>query len=263
MSLTVLVVLLGVGGLLAVGGVMWLADVVSQRMLFRKFPPNYELTPEYSLLRADDGVTLAMRYWRNPEARYTVLFLHGNREDLGTVSEYLPRYHEAGFSVMALDYRGYGHSGGYSTEASSYVDTERALTWLEEVQHTPRDRVIVIGFSLGGGPAVEMAVRHRLAGLILIAAFASAYRVKTRWVVVPGDKFENEKKMSRVRCPLLLVHGTLDRTVPVWHGKLLFAAAREPKMNLFVEGGYHSNVIEVAGARYWEAVRAFTETLSR
>lgn len=255
---------LGVGGLFAVGaGLIWLADAVSLRLLFLRFPANYELTPDYFYLTADDGVKLAARYWPNPAADYTVLFLHGQGEDLGTVSEYLPLYQAAGFAVMSFDYRGYGRSGGTSTESSTYADADCAIAWLKSTHATPPERVIVIGFSLGSGPAVEMAVRHRLAGVVLIAPFASAYRVKTRWPLVPGDKFQNANKAARLRCPLLLVHGTEDRTVPRWHGETIFAAAPEPKMKLIVEGGYHSNVIEVAAESYWETLRAFVAKLSR
>ncbi len=255
------IALVSLGALIAVG--IRLAHHVSLTMLFPRFPANYQLSEEYFHLTAHDGVKLAARYWPNPTAKYTVLFLHGNGEDLGTISEYLPLYHAAGFAVMGLDYRGYGHSGGRSTEFTAYDDAEHALAWLQAEHKTLAERVIVIGFSLGSGPGVEMGVRHQLAGLILIAPFASAYRVKTRWAIVPGDKFQNAKKAPRLRCPLLWVHGTEDRTVPLWHGNLIYTAAPEPKMKLVVDGGYHSNVIDVAGERYWDAVRQFTAQLSR
>jgi abhydrolase domain-containing protein 17 len=120
---------------------------------------------------------------------------------------------------------------------------------------------VILGFSVGGGPAVDLAAREPVGGLILIAPFVSAYRVMTTWSLLPGDKFTNLEKIGRVRCPVLIMHGTADEMIPLWHGQRLFEAAPEPKRHLWVEGAGHGDVWEVAGDRYWEAIESFTRSL--
>lgn len=238
-----------------------LAHFWSLKMIFPRPAPSYALTSEHVRLTAPDGVVLAGRHWANPEARHTVLWFHGNGEDLGTIEDSVSAWVRRGFAVFAVDYRGYGQSGGRPGEASAYADAALALDWLRREQGLPAARILVLGFSLGGGPAVDLAAREQVGGLILIAPFVSAYRVMTVWPLFPGDKFNNLAKIGRVRCPVLVMHGTADEMIPLWHGQKLLAAAPEPKRHLWVEGAGHGDIVAVAGERYWEAVREFTRGL--
>lgn len=236
------------------------AHYYGQRTLFRHVPPNYSLGPDYLELPAPDGVTLAARYWPNPEAKFTVLYFHGNGEELGGVSSYIAGYVRAGFAVFAYDYRGYGHSGGVPSESASYADAKLALDWLRD-NGTPPERVIAYGYSLGSGSAVELARTAPLAGLILESAFVSAYRVMTRRPLLLGDKFQNERKMPEVWCPVLLLHGTADTVIPPWHSEALFAVANEPKRLLIVPGAGHGGVEATLGDRFAATLQEFAATL--
>lgn len=236
------------------------ARFVAPGMMFLRPPPSAPLAPETIRIPTDDGVTLHARHWRNPDARHTLLYFSGNGEELSDLAGYLPEYVKRGFSVMAYEYRGYGHTGGTPGEAAAYADAERLLAWLR-AQGTPPERVIAFGFSLGGGSAVELARRHRLAGLILEGTFTSAYRVMTRWPVLVGDMFENEKKLPEVRCPVLVLHGSADPVIPDWHARALYAAANEPKRLLIVPGGGHGGLEAVARESYWQAIRDFGASL--
>lgn len=236
------------------------ARLVAPGMIFLRPKPVAPLAPETILIPTTDGVTLHARHWKNPDARFTLLYFPGNGEELGALSSYLPEYVKAGFSVLAAEYRGYGHTAGTPGEAACYADAAVLLEWLRR-EGTPPERVVAFGFSVGGGPAVELARTQPLAGLILEGTFTSAYRVMTRWPLLLGDLFENERKLREVRCPVLILHGTADAVIPVWHARALHAAANEPKRLLLVPGGGHGGLEAMAREGYWQTLRDFAATL--
>jgi len=237
------------------------AHFVAPSMIFPRPPVKYELGPDYLQLTAADGVKLAARHWPNPAARFTVFYLHGNYEDLGSIGEYMPQFLAAGYAVFALDYRHYGHSGGLPNETNTCTDVRLAYDYLRTKLGVPADRIVIFGYSVGGGPAVELALHAPAAGLVLQGAFVSAYRVMTRIPLFPGDLFRNLDKVPALRLPVLYLHGTEDRTVPVWHGRALFAATTARKMSLFVDGGHHGGLADFTGPRYWETLKEFTDSL--
>jgi fermentation-respiration switch protein FrsA (DUF1100 family) len=231
-------------------------------MIFPRPPLKYAPGPDYLTLNAPDGVKLAGRYWPNPGAKYTLLYLHGNYEDLGSLTEYMPGFvREGGYAAFAIDYRGYGLSGGRSTEASACADAQLAYDYLRQTLKVPADRIVLFGYSLGGGPAVELALHQPAAGLVLQGAFTSAYRVMTHVPIFPGDKFKNITKVPDLKLPVLVIHGTADNTVGFWHGETLYAAITARKAKLFIEGGGHAGLPDFAGPRYWEELRKFTDSL--
>jgi len=242
--------------LLAVG-----AHFLSQSMLFPRPPVKYDFGPDYVQLNAPDGVKLAARHWANPKAKYTLLYLHGNYEDLGSLNDYLPQFVAGGYAVFAFDYRRYGRSEGVPTEANLTADATLTYDYLRTKLGVPAERIIIFGYSLGAGPAVELALRQPAAGLVMQGAFVSAYRVMTTIPVIPGDKFVNLAKVPELKLPLLVIHGTADNTVPFWHGEKLYAATSARKEKLFVEGGPHAGLADFTGPRYWEVLRKFSDSL--
>lgn len=236
------------------------ARLVAPGMMFLRPAATAPLAPETIELKAPDGITLHARHWKNPDAKLTVLYFSGNGEELGALASYLPELAQHGFSVLTYEYRGYGHTAGTPSEANCYADARLLLDWLER-NGAPRQRVIAYGFSLGGGSATELARTEPLAGLVLEGAFTSAYRVMTRWPLLLGDMFQNERKLRDVRCPVLVLHGTADPVIPVWHGEALFAAARDPKRKLIVSGGGHGGLDAVARDDYWRTLREFAASL--
>ncbi|MBL9216425.1 MAG: alpha/beta fold hydrolase [Opitutaceae bacterium] len=237
------------------------AHFLSLNLIFPRPPVKYEVNADYISLRTPDGVTLQARHWPNPQARHTLLYLHGNYEDLGTVGEVVPGFLAAGYAVFALDYRGYGHSGGRPSEANTCADVELAYDHLRQRLGVPPERIVIFGYSLGAGPGVELASRRPAAGLVMQGAFVSAYRVMTRIPLFPGDKFLNLDKVPHLTLPVMVIHGTADETVPSWHGERLYAALTSRKARYFIPGGPHSGIADFAGPRYWEELRRFTDSL--
>ena len=234
---------------------------LSERWIFRPHASSYADTAELVKIASEDGNHITALYLSNPVARFTLLVSHGNAEDLGDDRDWLEDLRKVGFNVIAYDYEGYGTSEGRPTEKHAYQNEDAVYSYLVTVVKTPPDRVIILGKSVGSGPAVYIAARKPLAGLILQSAFTSAFRVLTRAPILPFDKFPNYNDIGRVHCPILIIHGTDDRTIGIRHAKELYQLANEPKRYLWVTGADHSDLEEVAGKNYIDALQAFAASL--
>ncbi|HEU0051965.1 MAG TPA: alpha/beta hydrolase, partial [Longimicrobium sp.] len=187
---------------------------------------------------------------------------HGNGEDLGDLAELLPALHDAGFSVLAWDYRGYGRSTGKPGERATYRDAEAAYAYLTRELGVAPERVIVHGRSLGGGPAAYLAATNPVGGLVLESTFTSIFAVVPGVRLFPFDRFRTGARLGRVRTPVLVIHGTEDEVVPFAHGRALLDRAPGRKAHLWVEGAGHNDLMLVTGDEYFAALRRFAESLS-
>jgi fermentation-respiration switch protein FrsA (DUF1100 family) len=231
----------------------------TERQIFQPQSASYQETGNFFKLTSANGKKISAVYLPNVKASFTLLYSHGNAEDLGDVLPYLQQLQKLGFSVFAYDYQGYGTSDGTPSEQNAYADINAAYNYLTKSLKISPARIIVYGRSVGSGPSVDLASRERVAGLILESGFVSAFRVVTKIPIVPFDKFANIDKIGRVRCPVLVMHGTADDVIPLWHGEALFKAANLPKRYLWVEGAGHNDLVELAGKRYHEAMEEFAQ----
>jgi alpha-beta hydrolase superfamily lysophospholipase len=242
-------------------GLLIIAVLFADRAIFRPPKPSYKDTADIIKLKTRDGEQISAKYHENPQALYTILFSHGNAEDIGMIEPFAWRLRDLGFNVLTYDYQGYGTSSGSPSEENAYAAIDAAFEYLLTEKRADPKRIILHGRSLGGAVAVDLASRKRVAGLILESTFTTAFRVVTRYQVYPFDKFENIKKIDKVKCPLLVIHGTNDWTIPPYHGRLLFETANEPKQALWVEGARHNNVVYTNEKRYLDTIRSFVGTL--
>ena len=224
-------------------------------------PPNRYALPGLLKLPTRDGNEIAALYFSHPQARVTLLYSHGNGEDLESLYPLFEELHRRGFSVLAYDYPGYGRSSGKSSEKSVYAAIDASYEMLTEEQGVVPEEIVLYGRSVGSGPSVDLAVRKPIGGLILEGGFVSAFRVITRRRLLPWDKFENERKLKRVSCPVLVIQGANDEVVGFWHGPRLHAAAPEPKELWRVKDAGHNDLVFVAGDEYWRRLTAFAETV--
>lgn len=237
----------------------------SDRMIFLPPAPSYDARSlPVVFVKAEDGAEIAVLHLPNPSARYTLLFSHGNAEDLGHGLPFLEELRDAGFAVLAYDYRGYGASSKdkFPTARGALLDELAVYRYALDELKIPASRLILHGRSVGNGPAIALATREPVAGIIVESGFVSAFRVLTRVQLLPFDKFPNLKMIRELRCPLLLIHGVEDEIIPLWHGEVLFAAAPEPKTAWWVEGAGHNDLALVAGERYLSAIREYANRLS-
>jgi fermentation-respiration switch protein FrsA (DUF1100 family) len=164
-----------------------------------------------------------------------VIFFHGNNEVLDHCLEYVDLYQPMGVSVLLVEYRGYGRSGGSPSQDGIGRDMDRFYAWLTARQEVDASRLIYHGRSLGGGVAADLASRHPPAAIILMSSFTSM-RAMFRRYFVPGflcrHPFEVVDVLREFTGPVLVMHGKHDNIVPVSHGRKL---ARETPNAIYVE----------------------------
>ncbi|MCJ2543198.1 alpha/beta hydrolase [Thermostichus vulcanus] len=247
-------------GLIVYGYLIWLGWFQSERMIFLPRPASYQDGEQILKLTTSDGLLISAIYLPNPAASYTLLYSHGNAEDLGDILPRLFSLQRQGFSILAYDYRGYGTSQGEPSEAGAYKDIEAAYDYLI-AQGIPPAQILVYGRSVGGGPSVYLAAQKPVGGVILESTFVTAFRVLTRIPLLPFDRFDNLSRIPTIDCPLLILHGTDDGLIPFWHAQTLYKAARDPKRLVPIEGANHNNLLQVAGDRYYSILHQFVEEL--
>ena len=191
-----------------------------------------DLAFEEVYFHGTDGTRLNGWFVPHPAPQAVVLYCHGNGVYVAQLAKRLRMLHEQiGVTVFAWDYRGYGHSEGHPHEANVIADAGVALQWLaEKTGLTPTD-IVVIGRSLGGAVAVQLAATYQVRGLVLDRTFASLVDaaahhypwLPVRWLM--KNRFSSLDAIQHYRGPLLQTHGTADRIVPLAMGKQLFEAA--------------------------------------
>jgi abhydrolase domain-containing protein 17 len=256
------VLILGVLFYASLAAFAWLT---ADRQIFFPPPPSYTLASlGATLVPAEDGAEIATVYLPNPEAELTILFSHGNAEDVGHALTYLEMLRDTGYSVIGYDYRGYGRStGGRPSAEGTYRDIEAVYRHATEDLGIPPSKIVLFGRSVGAGPATHLATREEVGGLILENAFTSAFVVVTRVTLLPFDLYPNLKNIRRVESPVLIIHAVRDEIIPIAHGRRLYEAAAGPKRHLWVEGARHNDVALVGGEEYWGAIRDFAEVAVR
>ena len=248
--------------LLVYAAVLAVVYLVTDKVIFLPRPAaSYTEIDSQVTLNTQDGATIMAVHLTNPKAKFTVLYSHGVAEDLGPLLPFLESYRDRGFSVFAYDYHGYGMSEGRPSEENTYRDVAAAFRYLVDQAHVRPEDIIVHGRSIGAGAASYLASEEPVGGLILESAFVSAFRSVTRVRLTPFDKFENLKRLNGIHCPLLVIHGLNDDVISPWHGRELFAAAAEPKFNLWVEQATHDDIPLVAGPAYWDAIGRLADSI--
>jgi hypothetical protein len=226
-------------------------------------PPQPSYTPEDDILIIPVALkeNIAAMYRPSDPNGFVLLLSHGNAEDIGQNTDFFDLANEHGFGVFAYDYRGYGQSGGKPGEKNTYEDIAAAWQYLTETLQIPPQRIIILGRSVGSGPSVWLATQKPAAGLILESPFVSAFRVVTKYKILPFDRYNNLNRIKNVKCPILIIQGKDDEVVGFWHGPALYEAAHSPKMNYWVENAGHNDLLWVAGEEYWKVLNAFTKTM--
>ncbi|MBD2580007.1 alpha/beta hydrolase [Oscillatoria sp. FACHB-1406] len=234
------------------------------------FGARYE---EVRLSLPDDAPGQLYGWWlpATAPARGTILYCHGNGSNISGNLGAALRFVSLGFNVFLFDYRGYGLStSGFPTEAQVYEDAGAALDYLLQTRQIAPQTIILYGHSLGGAVAIELAARHpQLGGLIVEASFTSMQEMvafQRIYALFPvslllSQRFDSIHKLRPLSIPILLIHGTSDRTVPYTMSQALFEVAPEPKKLLLVPDAGHNNVAEVAPQQYLQAIDEFAQHL--
>eukprot|EP00922_Rhytidocystis_sp_ex-Travisia-forbesii_P003395 GHVS01004950.1.p1 GENE.GHVS01004950.1~~GHVS01004950.1.p1 ORF type:complete len:264 (+),score=0.76 GHVS01004950.1:268-1059(+) len=234
------------------------------RLVFQPPPtPTYSNHPRLIWLQTASEETIPS-FFVNRDACLTLLFSHGNAEDLGMIINY---FREASvlwnINVFAYEYVGYGLSTGVPSEQGVYESIEAAFRYLIDVLNISPSSIVLYGRSLGTGACCHLGslgteASSQIKGMILQSPLLSIHRVgvSVRFGL-PGDMFSNISKIGRVECPVFIIHGTKDEIVPVSHGMVLFNACKNTVTPYWVEGGSHNNLETVARKKFFEHISRF------
>jgi len=237
---------------LVIGYLALLAVVyLMQRAIMYPAPQTARTTPDAAgfphaqeiVLDTQDGEKAIVWHVPPRDGKPVVLLFHGNGEVLAWR---VPRFSGVvadGTGLVALSYRGYGGSTGSPSEAGLIADAEAAYRFA--AARYPAGRIVPWGYSLGSGVAVAIAARHPVGGLVLEAPYTSTVDIAAaafpflpvRWLL--RDRFHSDRRIGDVRAPLLIMHGALDRVIPIRFGERLFALANEPKTMVRFDGADH------------------------
>jgi pimeloyl-ACP methyl ester carboxylesterase len=239
-----------------------------------KFNAKYEdvLIP----VKKPDGTSENIHGWWLPNAkqeakkdlgdRKVILYLHGKGKNIGANAKHATRLMRMGFSVLVIDYRGYGKSeGDYPSESSVYTDAQTTWNYLIQKGFKP-NQILIYGHSLGGAIAIDLAIKHPDAiGMIVDASFTSMSemaQLDPKYRVFPIDllihqRFDSIAKLRSLAIPVLYIHGTADEVIPVAMAQRLYEATPTRKQIVIIPNGGHNNNASTNEPLYLNSIRSF------
>jgi uncharacterized protein len=208
--------------------------------------PNASTLPraEQRFIQTADGQKLNAWYIAPAENKPVFLFFHGQGGRLNQLANRFRMLTGNGEGLLAVAYRGYNGSTGEPSEDGLHMDADAAYKMLTDMGTRP-ERIIVVGESLGTGVAVALAAKSLVGGLVLDAPYTStadlAFRRFPYFPVhfIMEDQFRSDLLIGQIKVPVLMLHGSADKIVPIEFGRRLFNMANEPKRFVEIDGGEH------------------------
>ncbi|MEO5348801.1 MAG: alpha/beta fold hydrolase [Magnetococcus sp. YQC-3] len=194
-----------------------------------------------------------------------LIYWGGNAEEIsGFLLEEAPHYQN--WTVLAVNYRGYGESGGKPSERALFADAQQIFDWAAQLPGIDPRRIVVMGRSLGSGVAVQVAATRPVAGVCLVSPYDSIRSLAqeiyplapVKWLL--KHPFDSLAQAPSIRAPLLALLASDDTVVPPHHSRLLIAAWGGPQQEKMLPGADHENITTAAG--YLDAVRHFLATIT-
>jgi len=222
------------------------------------FPSHTYSTPREALadpslrelpVETTDGVALKGWYAPRTKRPLTLVYFHGNGDDLQSSAPIAALYLKAGYGFLIAEYRGYSGLPGAPTEAGLYEDARAYLRGLIASGVDPK-QIVLFGRSLGTGVAVQMATEFQTGGLMLLSPYRSIPEVaESEFPFLPAellikDRFQTFKKIASITTPMLVANGGQDDVIPPSQGRSVFALANEPKTFFFAAAAGHNNMFE-------------------
>jgi uncharacterized protein len=245
----------GLGHLFFLSSVLFFSGCLSQVLYhpsreYRGTPADLGLLYESVDLETADGARLSAWWVPADSPRGVLLFCHGNAGNISDRLDSIRIFNRLGLSLFIFDYRGYGKSSGSPSEGGTYRDVEAAWNYLVQNRRKDPQEIVVFGRSLGGPIAAWVSQVQKPQALILESTFTSlrsaardrlpGFFVK---LLVP-DRYPTLQYLTRIHCPVLILHSRKDEIIPFRHGEALYAAAGEPKEFVEINGSHNRGFLD-------------------
>ncbi len=267
--------IIAAGSVAVIAAVLVLIWAMQRRLMY--FPTSSVPTPGEIGLTGVEPVTfettdgLGLSGWfvaaSGPSPHVTVLVFNGNAGNRAHRGPLAAALHRHGLQVLLVDYRGYGGNPGTPTENGLAADSRAARAYLAGRPDVDLSRLVYFGESLGTAVAVDLAVEHPPAALVLRSPFTSMADVgQHHYPLLPvrlllRDRFAAIDRIRRIRVPLLVIAGGRDRIVPIDHSRRLYEAAVAPKTLLVLPDADHNDDALLAGDEMIRAIVRFLQPL--
>ncbi|MFP3868590.1 MAG: alpha/beta hydrolase [Desulfobacteraceae bacterium] len=266
-AIPILVVLLG-------GMLMWLSaceGLIERTFIF--FPSHrLEATPlqmglqfQECFFTNEDGLELHGWYVPAKGSAPVIMWCHGNGGNISHRLDYITRLHQIGLGVWIFDYRGYGLSQGRPSEAGVYQDARAAYHHLCSALAVRPLQIVLLGRSLGGVIAADLATQVVVRALIVESAFTRiGDMARHHYAWLPGKvlfahKFDLTQRLAALKIPKLFIHGEQDEIVPFWMGEQLYKMAPPPKEFYPIPGAGHNDTYLVGDQKYFTRLKSFID----
>ncbi len=245
------------------------------------FHPRQDETPSPDTamdvdIPVTDGVTLGGRFhFATDPAAVNILFFHGNGEVVADYDDVGPRYNGKGLNLLAVDYRGYGRSGGTPTATNMLSDAHLVLAWVKEwlAKNEKTGPLVLMGRSLGSAAALELVADAdpAIAGLVIESGFALTMPLLESLGLNPAslgieekDCFGNQDKIAEFQKPTYILHAQFDQIISLANAETLQAqSAAHAKEFAIIPGADHNNIFETVGDMYFNEIKRFTSKLGQ
>lgn len=241
-------------------------------------PANFNAKYEDVLIPVSkaDGSSENIHGWWLPNAkeaqnlatsdRKVILYLHGNGKNISANAKHANRLMRMGFSVLLIDYRGYGKSDGdFPSESNVYTDAQTAWNYLIQRGYKS-EQILIYGHSLGGAIAIDLGIKQPEAlGLIVDASFTSISemaKLEPKYRIFPIDllihqRFDSIDKVRSLKTPVLYIHGTADELIPASMSQSLYDATLTRKQIVLIPNAGHNNNASTNEPLYLGSIRSF------
>jgi pimeloyl-ACP methyl ester carboxylesterase len=240
------------------------------------FPDTKDTIPAASLppdvkevfIKTGDNVKVQCYLLPLPDSKNILLYFHGNGGNIGQRLPELAQLRKFGVSVLGVGYRGYGKSTGRPSEKGIYRDGAAAFKYAVDSLGYKAEKIFICGRSLGTTAAINLAVEKNIAGIILITPLSTGQQYARAHglgfiAFLAGGAFDNLSKCNRLKCPALVIHGTIDEIAPFYMGEQLFNKLTVKKQFVKIEGGDHNGLEDKDPKAFWGSIKEFIRENTR
>ncbi len=216
-------------------------------------PVKFGLDFEEVYFKTADRLLLHGWFVPATNATFTVLYCHGNGGNMMHFLNTVNFLNKLGLNCFIFDYRGYGESQGTPSEKGTYLDARAAYRWLTRKKGVEPQQIILFGWSLGGSIAAYLATKSQSAGLVIENAFTSYSAIGQKFFPYMPVKlfarfdYPTIDYVSKVTCPVLVIHSKNDEVIPFELGLEIYDAANEPKRFVEIVGRHQRRHRHIPG----------------